>query len=87
MTASAPRSPRSHARAWTRSAAGTASPSTGDSCPLGGQHYLATGEVLPDAVLDELRKSDAILLGAVGTPGGAARRAGARAAAAAAVRA
>jgi len=38
------------------------------SCPLGGDHYLRTGEVLPDAVLDELRKSDAILLGAVGTP-------------------
>jgi 3-isopropylmalate dehydrogenase len=37
-------------------------------CALGGQHYLTTGEVLPDAVLDELRKSDAILLGAVGTP-------------------
>ena len=28
--------------------------------------YLATGEVLPDAVLDELRAFDAILLGAVG---------------------
>jgi 3-isopropylmalate dehydrogenase len=38
------------------------------SCSLGGDHYLSTGEVLPDAVLDELRKSDAILLGAVGTP-------------------
>jgi 3-isopropylmalate dehydrogenase len=38
------------------------------SCSLGGQHYLRTGEVLPDAVLDELRASDAILLGAVGTP-------------------
>ena len=38
------------------------------TCHLGGQHYLRTGEVLPDAVLDELRKSDAILLGAVGTP-------------------
>jgi 3-isopropylmalate dehydrogenase len=37
-------------------------------CDLGGRHYLATGEVLPDAVLDELRRSDAILLGAVGTP-------------------
>ncbi len=35
---------------------------------LGGRHYLATGEVLPDAVLDELRGFDAILLGAVGTP-------------------
>jgi 3-isopropylmalate dehydrogenase len=38
------------------------------SCGLGGRHYLATGEVLPDPVLAELRRSDAILLGAVGTP-------------------
>jgi 3-isopropylmalate dehydrogenase len=37
-------------------------------CGLGGRHYLQTGEVLPDAVLAELRRSDAILLGAVGTP-------------------
>src|SRR5690348_8761481 len=35
---------------------------------LGGARYLATGEVLPDPVLDELRSLDAILLGAVGTP-------------------
>ena len=35
---------------------------------LGGRRYLATGEVLPDAVLDELRGLDAILLGAIGTP-------------------
>ena len=35
---------------------------------LGAQHFLATGEVLPDAVLDELRKTDAVLLGAVGSP-------------------
>src|SRR5437660_11986599 len=35
---------------------------------LGGARYLRTGEVLPDAVLDELRAADAILLGAVGTP-------------------
>ena len=35
---------------------------------LGGTRYLRTGEVLPDAVLDELRGLDAILLGAVGTP-------------------
>ena len=35
---------------------------------LGGRRYLATGEVLPDAVLDELRQLDAILLGAIGTP-------------------
>ncbi len=36
---------------------------------LGGRRYLATGEVLPDAVLEELRGFEAILLGAVGTPG------------------
>jgi 3-isopropylmalate dehydrogenase len=35
---------------------------------LGGRRYLSTGEVLPDAVLDELRSLDAILLGAIGTP-------------------
>ncbi|MEW6153724.1 MAG: 3-isopropylmalate dehydrogenase [Actinomycetota bacterium] len=35
---------------------------------LGGARYLRTGDILPDAVLDELRGLDAILLGAVGTP-------------------
>ncbi len=35
---------------------------------LGAGRYLRTGEVLPDAVLDELRGLDAILLGAVGSP-------------------
>jgi 3-isopropylmalate dehydrogenase len=35
---------------------------------LGGRRYLATGEVLPDSVEEELRGADAILLGAVGTP-------------------
>ncbi len=35
---------------------------------VGGRRYLATGEVLPDGVLDELRSADAILLGAIGTP-------------------
>jgi 3-isopropylmalate dehydrogenase len=35
---------------------------------LGGDRYLRTGEVLPDAVLDELRAAHAILLGAVGDP-------------------
>jgi len=35
---------------------------------LGARHYLATGEVLSDGVLDELRRFDAILLGAVGSP-------------------
>ncbi len=33
---------------------------------LGAERYLATGEVLPDSVLDELRGYDAILFGAVG---------------------
>jgi len=35
---------------------------------LGGERYLRTGEVLPDAVLEELRGLDAIYLGAVGHP-------------------
>ncbi len=35
---------------------------------LGAARYLRTGEVLPDETLDELRRFDAILLGAVGTP-------------------
>ncbi|HET8603084.1 MAG TPA: 3-isopropylmalate dehydrogenase [Marmoricola sp.] len=33
---------------------------------LGAERYLRTGEVLPDAVLEEIRGHDAILLGAVG---------------------
>ncbi|HVE26444.1 3-isopropylmalate dehydrogenase [Nocardioides baculatus] len=33
---------------------------------LGAERYLATGEVLPDSVLAEIRGHDAILLGAVG---------------------
>ncbi|MBO3746333.1 3-isopropylmalate dehydrogenase [Streptosporangiaceae bacterium NEAU-GS5] len=35
---------------------------------LGAKRYHATGETLPDAVLEELRGYDAILLGAVGDP-------------------
>src|SRR3972149_1759288 len=35
---------------------------------LGGERYKKTGEVLPDSVLAELRKMDAILLGAIGHP-------------------
>jgi 3-isopropylmalate dehydrogenase len=35
---------------------------------LGGERYLRTGEVLPDSVLQELRRYDAIYLGAVGHP-------------------
>jgi 3-isopropylmalate dehydrogenase len=37
---------------------------------LGADHYLRTGEVLPDATLDELGGFEAILLGAVGPPVG-----------------
>jgi 3-isopropylmalate dehydrogenase len=36
---------------------------------LGARRWHATGETLPDSVLDELRQHDAILLGAVGDPG------------------
>ena len=35
---------------------------------LGGERYLRTGEVLPDSVVEELRRCDAVLLGAVGHP-------------------
>ncbi len=35
---------------------------------LGGERYLRTGEAMPDSVLDELRKFDAIYLGAIGHP-------------------
>ena len=35
---------------------------------LGARRWHATGETLPDRVLDELREHDAILLGAVGDP-------------------
>jgi 3-isopropylmalate dehydrogenase len=35
---------------------------------LGARRYHATGEVLPESVLDELRAHDAILLGAIGDP-------------------
>src|SRR5471030_2617028 len=36
---------------------------------LGARRWHATGETLPDSVLEELRGQDAILLGAVGDPG------------------
>jgi 3-isopropylmalate dehydrogenase len=37
---------------------------------LGADHFLATGEVLDDGTLSELKACDAILLGAVGAPPG-----------------
>jgi 3-isopropylmalate dehydrogenase len=36
---------------------------------LGGDRYLKTGEILPESVLEELRKAQAIFLGAIGHPG------------------
>ena len=36
---------------------------------LGGERYLRDGVVLPDGVLDQWRAHDALLVGAVGTPG------------------
>jgi 3-isopropylmalate dehydrogenase len=50
---------------------------TGDACgikfdwkyfPYGAEHYLETGEVLPDDGLKEMEKTDSIYLGAVGDP-------------------
>lgn len=35
---------------------------------LGGDRYLATGELVPDSVLEELKAHDTILLGAIGHP-------------------
>jgi len=35
---------------------------------LGGERYLRTGETLPDSVVEELQKMDAIYLGAIGHP-------------------
>ncbi len=35
---------------------------------LGGERYLKTGDILPDAELSELKKMDAIYLGAIGHP-------------------
>ncbi|MDZ4804053.1 MAG: 3-isopropylmalate dehydrogenase [Candidatus Eisenbacteria bacterium] len=39
------------------------------SFPWSGAHWLATKELMPDSVLDEVRTFDAVLLGAVGHPG------------------
>ncbi|MBN2353613.1 MAG: 3-isopropylmalate dehydrogenase [Spirochaetales bacterium] len=36
--------------------------------PFGGEHYMKTGETLPDSALQELRKFNAIFLGAIGHP-------------------
>ncbi|MFQ5654586.1 MAG: 3-isopropylmalate dehydrogenase [Planctomycetota bacterium] len=36
--------------------------------PYGSEHYLETGELMPDEIFEELRSFDAILLGAIGDP-------------------
>jgi 3-isopropylmalate dehydrogenase len=36
--------------------------------PFGSEHYLKTGELMPETVFTELRQQDAILLGAIGDP-------------------
>lgn len=36
--------------------------------PFGADHYLETGELLPDSDLEEIRNLDAVLLGAIGDP-------------------
>jgi 3-isopropylmalate dehydrogenase len=36
---------------------------------FGGERYLRTGETLPDSAIEELRRMDAICLGAIGHPG------------------
>ena len=35
---------------------------------FGGDRYLRTGEVLPEGAIDEMKKHDAIYLGAIGHP-------------------
>ena len=35
---------------------------------LGGERYLKTGEILPDSVIEDLKKCNAIFLGAIGHP-------------------
>jgi len=38
------------------------------SYPFGGDHYLKTGELMPDSIWSELSEMSAILLGAIGDP-------------------
>ena len=36
--------------------------------PLGADYYERTGEILPDELIEECKKSDAVLLSAIGLP-------------------
>ena len=39
-----------------------------ESMPYGAEHYLATGETMPDSAFDRLRDMQAVILGAIGDP-------------------
>jgi len=39
-----------------------------DYCPVGAEHYIETGDLLEDSVIDSIAESDAIYLGAIGSP-------------------
>ena len=39
-----------------------------DTLPYGADHYLATGETMPDEAFDRIRDMNAVLLGAIGDP-------------------
>lgn len=39
-----------------------------DTMPYGADHFLATGETMPDAAFDRIRDMQAVLLGAIGDP-------------------
>ena len=45
-------------------------PFTYEHHDLGAEHWQRTGEVLPDATLEQLARADAIMLGAVGAAPG-----------------
>jgi len=55
-------------RALEAAAAETDRSLTFDEFPYGADHYLATGETLPEEAVAELGRYDAILLGALGDP-------------------
>ena len=37
--------------------------------PFGAERYLATGEIMPESAIEEMGRCDAMLLGAIGSPG------------------
>ncbi|HXE71100.1 MAG TPA: 3-isopropylmalate dehydrogenase [Candidatus Nitrosotenuis sp.] len=39
-----------------------------ENYPFGADHYLETGQLLPESALEEIRNMDAVLLGAIGDP-------------------